>query len=289
VGIFVLAISRNAGLSLSSASLPPVTIDVRSEGYSSFSGTSMAAPHVSGVVARIWSVRPECTSAQVREAVENTVLDLGDEGRDDKYGAGLVQMEAAYEYLLSFDTPCGRDGAVEEATNPPTVAPTREPSNAPTKAPTKSPTKNPSKGPTDAPTKAPTNTPTRVPTSQPSPKPVGSPPIFATFQTPQMVGSSPSAALSFSGPSPYGIFFQTDGSTGDEAAPSPFGGFFQTDASTSGEAAPSPYGGFFQTDAFTGGEAAPSLPAIFFQTDVSTVDTAVTEGSEDLLTGDDGK
>jgi serine protease len=137
-GIPVLSMSRNAGRILSSASsLPSVTIDVRYAGYRPASGTSMAAPHATGVVARIWSVRPECTSAQVREAVENTALDLGDEGRDDKYGAGLVQMESAYEYLLSFDAPCG---AVEAPTNPPTDAPTRKPSKAPTTAPTEMPT-----------------------------------------------------------------------------------------------------------------------------------------------------
>jgi hypothetical protein len=139
VGIPVLSISRYAGLSFSLASLPSVKIDVRSADYRQATGTSMAAPHVTGVIARIWSVRLECTSAQVREAVENSALDLGDAGRDDRYGEGLVQMEAAYEYLLSLDAPCGRVGAVEDSTDLPTTAPTKKPSNAPTKAPGPSP------------------------------------------------------------------------------------------------------------------------------------------------------
>jgi serine protease len=70
VGIPVLSISRNAGLSFSLASLPSVKIDVRSAGYRPATGTSMAAPHATGVVARIWSVRPECTSAQVRKCAK---------------------------------------------------------------------------------------------------------------------------------------------------------------------------------------------------------------------------
>jgi hypothetical protein len=49
-----------------------------------------------------------------------------------------VQMEAAYEYLLSLDAPCGRVGA-EESAYLPTTAPTKKPSNAPTKAPGPSP------------------------------------------------------------------------------------------------------------------------------------------------------
>lgn len=71
-------------------------------------GTSMAAPHVAGAAAKIWAARPGCTNEQIREALFNTVLDLGDEGRDDKYGYGLVQTVDAYKYLLrEFEEPCG--------------------------------------------------------------------------------------------------------------------------------------------------------------------------------------
>jgi subtilisin family serine protease len=229
VGIPVVAISRSAGLSFSLASLPSITIDVRSASYRSQSGTSMATPHVTGVVARIWSVRPECTSAQVREAVENTVLDLGDAGRDDLYGKGLVQMEAAYEYLLSLDAPCGRVGAVEEATDLPTIAPTKKPTNVPTNVPTKAPTKSPTNKPTVAPTREPTSRPNPSPTRTRSPIFTFSP-VSGGFQnpqtpqsifpspppqTPQSFFATPPGGFTFSVPSPADVFFQ-NGSTGDE-------------------------------------------------------------------------
>ena len=67
----------------------------------------MASPHVAAVAARIWSVRPECTNEQVREAIEETALDLGDPGVDVYYGKGLVQAEKAYIYLLNLPQPCG--------------------------------------------------------------------------------------------------------------------------------------------------------------------------------------
>jgi serine protease len=77
------------------------------EGYSKYDGTSMASSHVAGVAAKIWAARPQCTNEQVREALQNTALDLGDAGRDDMFGFGLVQAVDAYNYLLAFEPPCG--------------------------------------------------------------------------------------------------------------------------------------------------------------------------------------
>jgi serine protease len=65
--------------------------------YAYGQGTSMAAPHVTGAIAKIWAARPQCTNMQVRAAVEGTAKDLGPVGRDDLYGHGLVQAKAAYK------------------------------------------------------------------------------------------------------------------------------------------------------------------------------------------------
>lgn len=112
IGIPVVAIARDSGLKL--LLTQAVSLVGTGAGYRRASGTSQAAPHVTGVVARIWAARPECTATQIREAVEVTALDLGPEGRDDQYGEGLVQVEAAYLYLLEQDTPCGTAGATEQ-------------------------------------------------------------------------------------------------------------------------------------------------------------------------------
>lgn len=68
-------------------------------GYEAWSGTSMAAPHVSGVAALIWSAYPNKTNAEIREALDATAFDLGDPGRDVYYGFGLVQAYDALQYL----------------------------------------------------------------------------------------------------------------------------------------------------------------------------------------------
>ena len=59
----------------------------------------MATPHVSGVAALIWSANPNWTNVEIREALDNTAMDLGDPGRDIHYGFGLVQAYDALQYL----------------------------------------------------------------------------------------------------------------------------------------------------------------------------------------------
>jgi serine protease len=115
--------------------------DTSGGSYATLQGTSMATPHVTGAIARIWAARPLCTNAQIREAIEKSASDLGALGRDDFTGAGLVQVEAAYQYLLqNFAGPCGT-----RATMSPTMRPTLSPATAsPTMSPTvKKPTMRP--------------------------------------------------------------------------------------------------------------------------------------------------
>lgn len=58
--------------------------------YARLDGTSMASPFVAGAAALVWSKHPDWNAGQVREALENGAVDLGDAGRDDEYGYGLV-------------------------------------------------------------------------------------------------------------------------------------------------------------------------------------------------------
>lgn len=56
------------------------------------SGTSYAAPFVSSAAALVLSAEPHLTPDEVIQRLESTALDLGEEGRDDVFGAGLVQI-----------------------------------------------------------------------------------------------------------------------------------------------------------------------------------------------------
>ena len=72
--------------------------------YASYSGTSMACPHVAGVAALVWSYFPSKTADEIREALTCSALDKGDAGRDEKYGWGIVQAKAAYQFLANNST-----------------------------------------------------------------------------------------------------------------------------------------------------------------------------------------
>jgi len=67
-------------------------------GYDFTTGTSVATAHVSGLAALLISRNPSLTPEAVQSILMRTAKDLGPKGRDDEFGAGLVD---AYEALLT--------------------------------------------------------------------------------------------------------------------------------------------------------------------------------------------
>ncbi len=63
--------------------------------FVAYQGTSMAAPHVAGVAALVLAVDPALTVADVEAILLGTVVDLGAPGRDNIFGHGLLQADAA--------------------------------------------------------------------------------------------------------------------------------------------------------------------------------------------------
>ena len=102
ITIPVVSVSRAHGNALRNTNR--ATISLVEPGYETLSGTSMAAPYVSGVAARIWSRRPECTNEQVKDAILGSAQNLGN---SNFFGNGLVRAQEAYERLLNKPSPCG--------------------------------------------------------------------------------------------------------------------------------------------------------------------------------------
>ena len=73
--------------------------------YNVLEGTSMACPHITGVIGLMLSVNPDLTADEVRSILLGTAIDLGDTGRDDEFGYGLVDAEAAVIAARNDDIP----------------------------------------------------------------------------------------------------------------------------------------------------------------------------------------
>jgi hypothetical protein len=68
-------------------------VDGKQDGYTLLSGTSMAAPHVTGVLALLVERFPLMTNVEIRNLLGDLTKDLGAPGRDDIFGKGLLQYE----------------------------------------------------------------------------------------------------------------------------------------------------------------------------------------------------
>lgn len=63
--------------------------------YAYGNGTSTAAPLVAGVAALVWTLHPNDTNDQIERRLEETATDLGQSGRDNFYGYGLIDAARA--------------------------------------------------------------------------------------------------------------------------------------------------------------------------------------------------
>jgi thermitase len=89
-------------------------------GYGYLSGTSMAAPHVSGLAALAWAVCPHDSNDQVRQVIQNTATSLGS---GQSVGSGLIDAGAAIGSY--FSAPAGPVGILADAGSSPAPATVR--------------------------------------------------------------------------------------------------------------------------------------------------------------------
>ncbi len=94
----VVMIEKTEGLALAEAlskgGLATADISLSASDYASFDGTSMATPHVAGVVALIRSANKNLTPAQVRQILTSTAHALAPNDTN-QFGAGIVQADKA--------------------------------------------------------------------------------------------------------------------------------------------------------------------------------------------------
>jgi subtilisin family serine protease len=70
-------------------------------GYAFANGTSMATPHVSGVAALLLAQNPGLSPAELRSRLTSYAVDAGSPGKDDQYGAGIVNARNSLTETLA--------------------------------------------------------------------------------------------------------------------------------------------------------------------------------------------
>jgi hypothetical protein len=68
------------------------------DSYGSSSGTSFASPITAGAIALVFASDSTLSPDDVYDKLKNSAKDLGDSGRDDKYGWGRIDVAAALAY-----------------------------------------------------------------------------------------------------------------------------------------------------------------------------------------------
>ncbi|MEM9991554.1 MAG: S8 family serine peptidase, partial [Bacteroidota bacterium] len=69
--------------------------------YNAVSGTSFSAPHVAGALLLLREAFPEVSSENLKLALYYSARDLGQAGEDNAYGMGIIDVFAAYQYLIA--------------------------------------------------------------------------------------------------------------------------------------------------------------------------------------------
>ena len=178
VEIPVIGMSLDDGNAILSQLIPEVEVEATlsvQDGYTFQEGTSMACPHAAGGAALLWRECTECFNYEIAICMEKTAVDLGEKGKDDYYGSGLIQLDEAYKCLR--DTAgCCRDSDPSTRTGPPSSAPTFVLS--------------------DVPSSVPSDVPSTIPSMAASILSISSPPSISTAPS---VSASPSMASEKSG------------------------------------------------------------------------------------------
>jgi bacillopeptidase F len=73
--------------------------------FNTISGTSMAAPHVSGAVLLLKEAFPFLSGEELLWALYLSAVDLGVAGEDNVYGMGMIDVYAAFLHLSQIHTP----------------------------------------------------------------------------------------------------------------------------------------------------------------------------------------
>ncbi|MFC4410578.1 S8 family serine peptidase [Chungangia koreensis] len=86
-------------------------LDGNQNGYTALSGTSMAAPHVTGILALYKERFPDASQQRLRQLLQLTAQDIGVLGRDEVFGYGIATYESVITNVPTLEVNSG-DGRI---------------------------------------------------------------------------------------------------------------------------------------------------------------------------------
>lgn len=101
--------ANRGGYVLAAAPGVEILAPVAGDGFDFLSGTSFAAAHVTGIIALLMERNPDMTAENVSRVLVEAAHDLGPDGPDRDYGAGLTDAYDALELATSFSETSKRD------------------------------------------------------------------------------------------------------------------------------------------------------------------------------------
>ncbi|MDF2879964.1 MAG: peptidase in kexin sedolisin [Clostridiaceae bacterium] len=70
--------------------------------YEAHEGTSISSAYVTGTFALIKEAMPDATREEIMEIAKNSATDLGEEGKDNKYGYGIIEIPNLIKTLREY-------------------------------------------------------------------------------------------------------------------------------------------------------------------------------------------
>ncbi|MCB0369599.1 MAG: S8 family serine peptidase, partial [Bdellovibrionales bacterium] len=103
IGVFMIEqkVGESIKTALTEGTRVRSTYEVLITNYDSYNGTSMATPHVSGVVALMKAANKNLTPDQIKEILQKTATPLGPNSHNE-LGAGLINAELAVKSAIGY-------------------------------------------------------------------------------------------------------------------------------------------------------------------------------------------
>jgi serine protease len=109
VAIPVVMIEQSSGLQaealIAQGMAVRATVQTMSTDYAAFAGTSMATPHVAGVVALMKTANKNLTPAEVKNILKSTATATAASNTENEYGSGLLNAEKAVQAAEAMVVP----------------------------------------------------------------------------------------------------------------------------------------------------------------------------------------